>query len=503
MRLDFNDPNFFGKDIAEDEAEEIFNSYYFDRPEAERFANNSEPFMVVRAYKGEGKSALIRIAQNKIIKSSTPPPLIVHGQGNNLAPSIDTEDFASWVRIWKKSILDLIAAEVGNRIGFAWNDDSMTLVEHAEKNQFKRKNIIGAIMARIAAAIKVGGTTVDIEVKKGAPKAADLENSIRRETDIDEPFWFFLDDVDQNFENKKQLKIKVASFFIACREIIQKVPQLRIRAAIRPNTWKIIKLEFDSLSHVEPYVFDLKWSEESIRKLLARRIEGYAYRNDLFSGIGIRKTDHEDDNERNLISLIFDDPMPWGKKTRPPHVVLYTLCKHRPRWLIEICKFAAGTGKGKEKIGLTDIVTNLRIFGQRRIEDLTAEFRCQCPEIGELMGAFAREKEEFKTDELMDLIQKKISNHVTPTITGTKGTPSSSEIARFLLEIGFLYGRRDQEDGSYEHYSFVEIPDAFVSRTSQDYGLKWEIHPVFRQFLEIRDSSGTLNEAKGKGNWRG
>jgi hypothetical protein len=137
-----------------------------------------------------------------------------------------------------------------------------------------------------------------------------------------------------------------------------------------------------------------------------------------------------------------------------------------------------------------DIFQELGAFGKRRIEDTVAEFRSACPEIDELLAAFTRGAEEYSTAELVDLIGRKILDHLQPRIAGILGAASALDVAAFLFEVGFFYGRRDFGDGSYEHITFSDRPTLLRSRTSVDAGVRWEIHPVYRTALEMRDPSG-------------
>jgi hypothetical protein len=100
---------------------------------------------VARAYKGEGKSALLRLSANKV-RAIPERQIVIAVSATNLAPSLDSSDFASWVKAWKAAILDHVASEVGNTIGDAWSDDAMALVEQAERNGFKAKNIVSALI---------------------------------------------------------------------------------------------------------------------------------------------------------------------------------------------------------------------------------------------------------------------------------------------------------------------------------------------------------------------
>jgi len=244
------------------------------------------------------------------------------------------------------------------------------------------------------------------------------------------------------------------------------------------------------LSHVEQYVVDLAWAESEMRDLLAKRIEGYLKLSGKWSVVAKDIPGFE--RERALIRLVFQDPMEWGRATRPPHVLLHTLSKHRPRWMIELSKVAArkAVQEHRPQILRDHLFSELASFGERRIADTIAEFSSQCPEVGELIAAFRQEPEQLTTDQLFRIITNKILNHLNPHISGVVGTAGVRQVAAFLFQVGFFYGREEELDGGYRHISYSDRPHLFVSRTSVDDGLTWEVHPVFRQALEMRDPMG-------------
>ena len=489
-RVDLHDPYLFGNDAAEDEEEAVFNSYVIDRDESAIFTNPHRRLAVVRAYKGDGKSALLRLTRTKIVDQSDHEPLIISAIATDVTPRIESPDPAQWARAWKGVIFDRLAATIGTRIGFAWRDDDMSLVEEAERRGFKERNIISGILDRIKAAASAGGVELRLSAEK--PGVTNSANVVQRWAEGRDPIWLLIDDVDQNFKNDRLSKVRVASFFVACRELVNAVPELRIRAAIRPNVWTTLKLEFDALSHVEQYVSDLHWSEHDIRTMLARRIEAHWERKGVLEQNlrGLPLSDWQRDKE--VIAAVFGRRIEWGGSIRPAHVVLYTLSKHRPRWVIELCKFGAQRAiqQGRNSITREDLFFRLAEFGGHRMQDTIAEFGPQCPEVGELIGAFAGEKEQFSTAELMGVIERKVLTHLAPTIVGVVGRVTAREVAHLLFEIGFIFPREDFPDATYRHVPFAEKPSLLRSRTALDEGMLWEIHPVFRQALGMRDELG-------------
>jgi len=482
-----NDPDLFGNDAAEDEDAELLASYAVRRPELDLFASPTRRICIVRAYKGEGKSALLRLASSTV-QESVKSQIVVFISANSLAPTLTAADFPGSVRAWKEAILRQLAAEVGATIGRAWSDDAMSLVEEAERQGFKSRSPVSAVLERVnLGELNLAGLKLNPVFNKRLgtenPEKV-LQRWAKQGTDV----WLFIDDVDQNFQNTDQQRIRVAAFFVACREVVNAVQGLHLRASVRPSVWTIIKLEFEALSHVEQYMHDLAWSEDDMRSMLAKRVRAYLQRNKIQGPVA----GSQFERDKDLIAQVFESPMDWGKAARPPHVLIHTLSMHRPRWAIELSKVAAQSAvkKTKPRIGRDEIFENLDAFGRRRIEDTCAEFRSQCPEIDECIGAFARGPEQFQTDELLKLIENKILNHLSPRIVGVAGKPTARDVAAFMFQVGVFFGRREFPDGSYEHVGFSAGPALWKSRTDLDRGLSWEVHPVFRQALEIRDAQG-------------
>ncbi|MGD1084459.1 MAG: hypothetical protein ABSA47_06865, partial [Verrucomicrobiota bacterium] len=228
------------------------------------------------------------------------------------------------------------------------------------------------------------------------------------------------------------------------------------------------KLEFEALSHVEQYAVDLKWGMPEMRHLLAERVAGYLKRmgNKHLTYLANLPQNRPTRDER-LISLVFESSMLWGKNgaTRPPHVPLATLSRHRPRWMIELAKQAAKSAIEKHHpvITLEDMISKLMAFGERRIMDTVAEFKPQCQQIHEVITAFHNQREDYSTSELIDTIKRRVLPAVSVRIEGFPYQPDARGIAAFLFYVGFLTARGD---------------------------LPWEIHPVFRQALGLRTKEG-------------
>lgn len=493
-RFDFSDPEaIFGHDAADFEADDVFESYAYERPELRLFMEESKPFRIIRGYKGEGKSAMLRMMKTKLNNQTIEAtPLVIEAQANDISPNTESLQWEVWVRAWKISIMNQVAFELGATIGVAWTDDAASLVEDARQGGFRSRGLVGGLLARLPKFAVKGPHGVGVEISTKPVGSSSRERSVKRHLKDNSTVWVLIDDIDRSFPGDALSKVRVSSFFVACMELTRSIPALRIRTSVRPNVWTTLELEFEHLSHVRQNIVNLAWTEDDIRALLAQRVYGYLMRTGQgtdpapFSKTKIPTT------ENARIALVFEAEMRWGRNTRPPHTILYTLSKHRPRWVIELCKVACQQAHAARhtRISLNDIIRDYREFGARRISDTVAEFKSQCDRVGDIIDSFRRLPEELSTDELLKHLRDSVLQRLSIRIAGVPTEASARDVAAFLFEIGLYYGRRDFGDGSYAHVRYSDMPSLLRSRTNLDNGLRWEIHPVYRQALEMRDSDG-------------
>lgn len=494
-KFPLSDPDqLFGNEAAEDEPYDVLESYAVKGREVTRLLDPNRSVQVVRAYKGGGKSALLRLVEGSLSQQN-PRPLVIRSTGQALSPSLQSDDSDDWVRAWKGNIFRQIASEIGARLNLAFGDDAMALVEEAERNGFKSRSLVSSIVDRLQSKA--------VPLEKTRPPMANAEALLKRWLANGSPVWLILDDIDQNYQNTPKQKLKVASCFIAVRQIFSQVPEVRARLCVRPNVWASIKPDFEALSHVEQYMVDLSWDDDhAFEEILARRIEGFLRRSDQWAEVVKTLSTSLAHRNSQLVELLFESPVPWGGRARmrPIHVVLHTLSRHRPRWLVELCKLAAveADRQRRTQITLEDIVKQLDEFGRRRIGDTVAEFRSQCPQIENLIIAFADQPERFSTDQLLQALRDRVLQGVHPKIEGVIGSPGAREVAHFLFQIGFLSARRDEPDGSYVHLSYAARPNLLRATTNLDEGVSWEIHPVFRQTLRLKDVASKSEKAQGR-----
>lgn len=470
----------FGNEAGDDVDLEELTSYFVEQESFDSYLDQKNKFLVVTAKKGVGKSALIQWNYYKLNEKSK-SDIIIKCRGADLTrdsfgltSKIETPN--EYIRDWMIKICALINREIAKRIGFAITDDKITLVESAELNGYKSRNIVGCLIDRFE---KILG--------KGAPQKQSVKDEIeilKRAKDIN--VWILIDDLDATFQNSKQECLSMSTFFSACRYLIQDIKGVRIRVSMRSDVWPIIRRYDESLDKMEQYVSEITWEIEDFRRLLFLRVKSQCDGSDSCLPKKFPQ-ENDDEFEERVIALIFVPKMPWGEKEAFTYKIIYTLSYHRPRWAIQLCKIAQKNAvKAKStQIRKGDIDAVWGEYGKKRIADLVSEHKHQCREVEELITAFRGADRLLTREELMAWVNGHIANHLNVYIEG-KQVSSPLEIAHFLYRIGFIVARSDDGQGNYEHYHFHEMPDFLSSRTNQDFNLKWEIHPCYRQALDIK-----------------
>lgn len=502
--INLTDPRLFGNEAAEDEDPGVLDSYFVEKPEFKIFEDEKVPLSIVRARKGVGKSALLaRGAYSK--NNESPKPLVISIIGADLVAQrpFKVGNASELIYDWQQRICSRINVELGREIGLALDDASISLVEASELSGFKDRNIIGSLLDRLK------GKLGNIETTKLVPQDAQQLLQRYMERHRNRNVWLFIDDVDATFHRTEVECLRLSTFFSACRILTNSVRGLLIRTAVRTDVWTSIRSSDEALDKCEQYIFDQMWSRKGTGSILAKRIKSYLLRRledhwitkDILQNIpeerrrlieeGLIKPSWaqsesiETLKDNQLIRLIFPPHPQWGLHGGAPNETVHVLSAGRPRWALQLCKLAAREASTSTHIiRYGHIREILERYGQFRIDDLIKEHFHQCPEIEEIIHAFARQKGRYSTDELLAFIETAILTHIKVHLDSTEAI-NALPIAHFLFRIGFFSGRDDRDPPHLTYYRYEEKPHLLKTVTNIDEGLIWSIHPSLRGALNL------------------
>ncbi len=470
----------FGNEAADDIEPEELAAYFVEQSTFSRFMTPTRRLMVAHARKGVGKSALLQWLAYKIEQDDQDALVIkcrgadvVRSRFNLTTPLTEPNEY---IRDWMIRICALVNRHLAARLKVALSDDHITLVESAELDGFKSRNFVGCLLDRMQGMLERGGPS-----KKPAADEIELLKRVSRRK-----VWILIDDLDATFQNTPQESIALASFFSACRYLIQDVKDLNVRVTMRTDVWAMVRRFDEALDKVEQYVYEILWSRQDFLQLLALRIKASMAAAGMPLPTVPRHVSKSDEQEK-LLEGVFEAKMEWAERMVPTYQVLYTLAYERPRWAVQLCKLAQEAAmRSRAMLIAKDHIDNVwGEYGAKRIADLVAEHKHQCAQVEELLNSFRGATRLMTRDELFSWINNRVSEHMAPIIEGIQ-TRKPIEIAHFLYRLGFILARSEDAAGNYEHYRFDQMPDFLTSRTDNDFGLKWEIHPCYREALDIQ-----------------
>ena len=298
--------------------------------------------------------------------------------------------------------------------------------------------------------------------------------------------WFFIDDIDATFVNTPENKLLVSSFFSACRNIVNSVRGLYIRASVRTDVWAIIK-DDEALDKCEQYMVDLKWSTEDTGRILSNKILSYYLGNNPSDSRFAKLKQWYPGSQPQVFNLVFNGKLRWGNRYLDPHRPIHILSAGRPRWAAQLCKMAAEDAyrKNNDKLSIghfNDIMFN---YGKFRLSDLYKEHNHQCSQLKDIIESFRNGKKSYRSSELIDFISERIMSGTCNPISIENVTISDPlDIAHFLYRIGFITLDDDSFDNGESFIRFEDIPDLLIKSNYNPNDI-WAIHPSYRSVLHL------------------
>jgi hypothetical protein len=487
ISLDLTDPDIFGNDAGEDEKPEVLASYFVDKPEFNRFFNPEQQFAVIRARKGIGKSALLAKVAFDVVSKHNAIDLVIQIKGSDLTGlgEFSSSDPSFLINQWQQVICSRINIEIGKTIRWAFSDSSITMVESSELAGFKNKNIVSALVDRLN--LKIKGV-VELEPHKYKANNDTFLLQRYRDKHPDRKVWVFIDDVDATF--KPDLTLKISTFFSACRKLVADIHNLNIRACVRTDVWTTIKRLDESLDKCEQYISEIHWSHQEAKRILGKKLLSYIKRKHPHSNVANWNPQW---NQDRILRFVFEKNIPWGKNSYPPERPFHILSSGRPRWAGQLGRMAGtmAVRLNLRRINVTCLSKVLREFGQYRLDELYREHEHQFPRLKYLIESFANGPSIYSTTELVSKIEQVFLAHEfktagIPEIDGKK-ISSEMDVAHLLFKISFICGRDTVNTTDPLCFiRFEDRPELLTNRINPDDNLKWEIHPSYRSYLNIK-----------------
>ena len=472
----------FGNDSGENERDQALKEYFVDLPEFRKFFNDKNELGFVRARKGMGKSAMLKVLSLRR-KEECPDDLVIFTTGNEL---MGLGDFSGKSQAylenhWKQVICKRICVEIGRRINVALTDLEMSLVEAAELEGFKDLNLLSALTERAggmlqkALAVAGGAAILDNSTKRGVPNPEQALKSFQSKGDRN--IWILIDDIDAKYVDNDDNQQRVGAFFSALRSLAFSVTGLRLRASVRTDVWRNLR-KMEDQDKLRQYVIDISWRDDALRSIFTRKILSYLKR----EGFPPASSWDEARNYYDLFDQVFYGKFHWSKQTVEPFIPLKFLAGGRPRWMGQLAKLS-GAKAGTKRINESNVLAAMQEFGQEKLSDIQKEHSHQFSLLEKLIQSFRGGKREYNRYQLLKAISEKFVNKIVevPPINGYPYL-DVEQLAEFLFEIDFIVAHRS---GKVDFLTYNDDPELFSTDENSQNKILWTVHSSYRNFLRI------------------
>ncbi len=481
LRIKLSDKSLFGNDAGEDESQEILNSYFIKNDDFDDFYDSNSRLSVVSARKGMGKSTLLsKLHFDLNNNEELGKPIVIRVTGNSLLGLGDftNKDPAYLENYWKQIICKEINIHIGNSINYAFTSDEISMVEIAELEGIKSKNLIGGLVSRIKGKIPL----LSVETVGFQPENLLHLLSNYLKDNSDKKIWVLVDDIDSKYIDTDDYQHRISSFFSAIRSLCHDVENLNIRATVRSDVWTNLR-HVEDLDKWDQYIINIAWTKRQMRDMLSKKILSYVQRKHPES----KEARYIFDSDYNkLIALIFLSPIKWAGKDRPVFDAINAFSNHRPRSMGQLCRMAANQAhKSRSKVSLKQFNEVLTKFGQNRRDDLIKEHIHQFPQLENLIDAFRAGQKEYKLSGLEIIFNTKFIKGRSPKdIPDIDGKPYTApiDLGHFMYKTGLISKLPDNQQ-NFTFYS--DDPDLFYSQTNKNNDILWSVHPSYRNYLNI------------------
>jgi hypothetical protein len=483
--FDHIDEEIFGNEAGEEEDPEVLDSYFVKMNNVDKLWDFKNRLAIIRARKGLGKSTLLAKLNYDKIKDE-PEAILLFIKRSDLQSFFEPKkeyDPNHLINQWQVSICKHLNCKIGEKIGFAFSDTAISMVETSELAGFRGRNIIGSLIDRLK--IKL-----PLSIEKKEPQHPDHKALLKRFEAIHEyRAWIFIDDIDATFFNNPESCLQISTFFSCCRKMITDFKGLSIRVSVRTDVWSVINRIDEAMDKCDQYITDLVWEQSDFDKMLARRIYSYLNRRHLSGMYGFAISEKDPlRNPRIVIREIFAPKFIWAGETYSPSEFIFLFSDGRPRWAINLCKraFRNQAKDKKRQICQEHFYEALDNHGKARLDDLYKEHKQQFPKIEQLIQVFSGGEAYYKTESLLFVLDEKfVKKNREIEIDGVVEKADCLRVADLLYRIGFIYANKYGNYNLKNVIQYEDRPDLLKDIGNLDVSYYWMIKSIYQKRLNV------------------
>lgn len=461
----------FGADDAENERPERLKEYFYVNGAYESLRSKL-PLRILVGHKGVGKSAILKRAHLDDLDSQTPSFWL---RPNDIVDikrvALEEGDFIRRIEVWKSGLLTIALRDLAVK---TYGEQASSILPSF--SDVGPSQLLKLFPRMISEFIKHNGSTRS-----------------------EDAFNVYIDDIDRGWSASPADIKNISALLNALRDIGGIEEKIRFRIGLRSDVYFLVRTSDESTDKVERNVIWLKWTNDEILRLFAKRIETY------FGVTGSDQTHiarlSQGTISESILSKVVEPKFSgyghWDK--RPIHNVLLSLTRARPRDLVKLFHASAKKAyvKGSEIIMSSHLKESFEPYSQERLQDIINEFRTELPQIEHLLLRMKPTTKERRTAQsytfTTDALSARLSNIRRNTaLSFSNGKPvTTKSLIQFMYKIDFITARKTLDNGQIDRHYFDE--SRFLANEIVDFGYQWEIHPAYRWALQPQDIQDVID----------
>jgi energy-coupling factor transporter ATP-binding protein EcfA2 len=462
---------------------------YFVESDAFKAVRSGQKYVVL-GNRGSGKSAIFRIlAEREKVAGSVVIQLSPDDYSYEMLSAVmRAESDGSWAKqgaytaAWKYLLYIQIMKEL-NRLGSKFKRGAAAKVysylrDHIEGQQGNPIGMMVSYLKRMEG-LKIGSYEASVKSKELEKlyKLDEILELIPSIVEVCERYRIvvLIDELDKGWDSSEDAKSFIAGLFQAAIAINQHHPNLRVIVSLRQELYDSIPALYEDAQKYRDVMQFVYWDEESLLKLLAKRIRHAA-------------PALTDCSDVDSWTSIFPETLDYRNSKSFNYLVDRTL--YRPREIIQFASDVIETAKRNvdREISYATITQAELIYSQTRTQDIAAEYKFQYPNLLSIFEQFRGRTYSFTRAEAESIateISLKEPRSDSPTTWAHLQEPEV--LLDVLWRVGFLRaqivgGMKARRRSGSQYVGSHQVNSINLRSVT-----RYQVHPMFRTYLSMKE----------------
>lgn len=484
----------FGAPAAERDIKLGLLDYFVDSEAYRRVAAREKTLLL--GNRGSGKSAIFKVlAQREKLAGAVVLELSPEDYSYEmLRKTLASEGDGAWAKhgafsaAWKYLILVLVMKALDKAMSGLRTGPSRRIYEYLRDHHiYDELNPIATLISYLKRmeGLKIGTYEAAVKTQELASlyKLAELEPLKGAITELcaKRKVCVFIDELDKGWDSSEDAQAFVSGLVQAANSLNELSPRLTIYVSLRRELYESIPALYDDAQKYRDIIETVIWDEPHLLSMIANRIR----RSD---------TTLAEASDLAAWSSVFAESIEYRKSKSFNYIVDRTL--YRPRELIQFCMDCVDSGKvsPNDPINYSTISQSELGYSESRTKDIAAEYKFQYPGLLSVFEVFRGRAYSLTRVELDNLCLEIVTGGIAVGDAKWISDLEPEQLVDVLWRVGFLRayavgGMKALRRSGSSYLGAHQVASLNLRSLS-----RFQVHPMFRSYLGLKESKGQPDE---------